>query len=225
MQVALFQFSHLFCLFRSSHHCGLLSQPVLWSPQCVNSFPIFGKTGTGARLFVPPLQQIWVGRLGISTVMLSSRTSSSCRFPSSMCSMLFFLVIVEAGFHFGLRTRLGVPPPCARDPTFQPRTSPLRSSLRPTPAPSRSRRIPLLGRWHRTWCHALLAGLALLRFVTSCGLQRGANIQDVVVRVYAILKCGSVASSVKVTQPLNLRMFEHLHVRHHVAALETKNSI
>ena len=58
------------------------------------------------------------------------------------------------------RTRRAVPPPSARDPAFQPRTSPFRSAQRPLPVSTRSRRIPLLGRRHRSRCHALLAGFA-----------------------------------------------------------------
>ena len=51
----------------------------------------------------------------------------------------------------------------------------------------------------------------------------GTNIQEVVVRVYAILKSGFVASSVYDPATENLRRFEHLRVRNHVVASETKN--
>ena len=88
-------------------------------------------------------------------------------------SLLLFTVAVGfslhrrqlSGSHNGLRTRRGALPPYARDPTFHPRTSPLRSSPRPLRVSTRSRRIPLLGGRHRPWCHTLLAGLALPRFV------------------------------------------------------------
>ena len=90
-------------------------------------------------------------------------------------SLLLFLVEfgffrlrrLLAGSHHGLRTRRGVLPPCPRDPTFHPRTSPLRSAPFLLHAGTRSRRNPLLGRGHRSRCHALLAGLALLHFVVA----------------------------------------------------------
>ena len=119
----------------------------------------------------------------MSMVMPSSSTSSSCcfpsRFPSSLCFLaalagccwLLSLSASTGMISCGLMTRLGDLPPCARDPTSQPRISHLRSSQRPFRVSTRSRRIPLLGRRHRSRCHALLAGLALLRFVTSYNIQ------------------------------------------------------
>ena len=142
-----------------------------------------GEAEARARLSVSPLQHIWAGRLCMSMVMPSSSTSPSCCFPSRFPSSLYFLAALHgrcwlllhrcllAGSHYGLRTRRGVPPPCARVPTFQPRTSPLRSSLRPLRVSTRLRCIPLLGRRHRSWCHAFLACLALFRFVTSHNIQ------------------------------------------------------
>ena len=164
----------MFRSFRSSRHCGRFCGARSETPLT----SVSGKTGS-ARLLVSPLQHSWAGRSCTSMVMTSSRTSSSCCFPSCFPASSYLLSLRRwftfglyppfrlplAESHHGLRTRRGVLPPCARDPTFHPRTLPLRSPGRFLCVPTRSGRISLLGRRHRSRCHPLLADLALLRFI------------------------------------------------------------
>ena len=65
-----------------------------------------------------------------SYLRISYIVSSHGQLHSAVLTQEFLPLRQSPGrFHYGLRTRRGVPPPCTRDPTFQPCILPLRPGL------------------------------------------------------------------------------------------------